>query len=276
MSEVYIKRFTLLDRLFHLGLMVTFIIQGLTGFGRILITDPWGQKLVSIFGGYEGATAVHRWVGVVMILGFVLHTLHMLIRINWSRLKASLFGPDSILPVLDDFRDLWKRILWYFGLGEHPRHRRWTYWEKFDYWAVYWGLPLLALTGLMLMYPIAFSRIFPGWVLNIAALIHRAEAVLAFVYIGIVHFYMGHFRPTSFPFNGAMFSGAVPYEEAEEERPEWMDRLRREQKLAAKKTTPPGAGLRIVSYVFGYLIVICGVFLVVVILSQGHGILSLH
>lgn len=276
MSEVYITRFSLLDRFFHLGLMVTFIIQGLTGFSRIFITTYWGQRLASIFGGYEGATAVHRWVGILMIIGFLLHTIHMLARINWSRLRESLLGPDSILPVPQDFLDLWKRILWYCGLGQKPRLRRWTYWEKFDYWAVYWGLPLLALTGLMLMYPIAFSRFLPGWALNIIALLHRAEAVLAVVYIGIVHFYMGHFRPANFPFNGAMFSGSVPLHEAEKEWPEWVDRLRREQKIAGKKTTAPGRIFRIASYLFGYLIVICGVFLVIVILGQGHGILAVH
>ena len=276
MSEVYIKRFTLLDRFFHFGLMVTFTIQGLTGFSRIFITTPWGERLAFAFGGYEGATIVHKWVGILMIIGFVFHTIHMLIRIRWSSLRHSLFGPDSLIPVWQDFRDLGKRILWFFGLSQKPRHRRWTYWEKFDYWAVYWGLPLLALTGLVLMYPIAFSRVLPGWALNIAALLHQAEAVLAVVYIGIIHFYMGHFRPANFPLNGVMFSGGVPYHEAEQEWPEWVDRLQQEQKLAEKSTAAPGRGLRIASYLFGYLIVICGLLLVIAILGQGYGILAVH
>ncbi|MCF8105629.1 MAG: cytochrome b/b6 domain-containing protein [Desulfohalobiaceae bacterium] len=276
MSEVYIKRFTILDRVFHLGLMITFIIQGLTGFSRIFITSVWGERLASIFGGYEGATVVHKWVGLLMIIGFVLHTIHMLLRINWSGLKDSLLGPDSILPVPEDFRDLWKRILWFFGLGQKPSHRRWTYWEKFDYWAVYWGLPLLALTGLMLMYPIAASRLVPGWLLNIASLLHQAEAVLAVVYICIIHFYMGHFRPANFPFNAAMFSGSVPYQEAEREWPGWVERLRREERLIENTTNPPKRGLRIASYIIGYLVVICGLFLAIAILGQGHGILGLH
>ena len=49
---------------------------------------------------------------------------------------------------------------------EQSLAERWTYWEKFDYWAVFWGLPLLGLTGLMLMNPVAMSRIMPGWVLS--------------------------------------------------------------------------------------------------------------
>lgn len=54
--------------------------------------------------------------------------------------------------------------------------------------AVYWGMPLLAVTGLALMYPIFTSRFVPGWALNIAVLLHRAEAILAISYIFIVHF----------------------------------------------------------------------------------------
>jgi hypothetical protein len=33
-----------------------------------------------------------------------------------------------------------------------PRLDRWAYWEKFDHGGIL-GLPLLAVTGLMLMYP---------------------------------------------------------------------------------------------------------------------------
>jgi len=100
---------------------------------------------------------------------------------------------------------------------------RWTYWGKFDYWAVFWGLPLLAITGLMLIYPMVASRLVPGWALNVAALLHRAEAILAVAYIFIVHFFIGHLRPSSFPLNEGMFSGTVTLENAMEERsqPGW-------------------------------------------------------
>jgi hypothetical protein len=71
----------------------------------------------------------------------------------------------------------------------------------------------------------------PGWTLNIAALLHRAEAILAVSYIFIVHFFIGRLRPTSFPMNQAMFSGSVVLEEAEAEKPAWVERLKKEGKL---------------------------------------------
>ena len=187
-----IKRFNRIDRLFHLFLMITFILQAATGFSRLFITTAWGKKFSYIFGGYESALVIHKWVGVLMIIGFVIHTIHLLIRVDWRNLTRSLFGPDSLVPNFQDIRHLGQRIRWFFGLGSPPKLDRWSYWEKFDYWAVYWGLPLLAITGLMSMYPFLTSRFLPGWSLNIALLRHRAEAILAVAYIFIVHFFIGH------------------------------------------------------------------------------------
>ena len=104
------------------------------------------------------------------------------------------------------------------------------------------GAALLAATGLMLMYPLATSRILPGWSLNIAALLHEAEAILAVTYIFIVHFFIGHLRPSSFPMNEAMFAGSIPLEAAVEEKPAWVARLRSERRMPEEARPPPGAG----------------------------------
>jgi cytochrome b subunit of formate dehydrogenase len=258
-----IKRFSIIDRVFHLFLMLTFIIQTATGFSRLFITTGWGKKLSYFFGGYETALLIHKFVGLLMMVGFVIHTLHLLKRIDWSNLKESIFGPDSLVPNQHDIKHLWQRILWFFGLGKPPKLNRWSYWEKFDYWAVYWGLPLLAITGLMTMYPLVTSRVLPGWSLNIAVLLHRAEAILAVAYIFIVHFFIGHLRPSSFPMNEAMFSGSVPLEEALEEKPAWVERLKAQGELAKSAATPPVAWYRIIYYVFGYAVLICGVYLLI-------------
>src|SRR5210317_317052 len=178
----HIKRFSIIDRVFHLFLMLTFILQTATGFSRLFITTGWGKKLSYVFGGYETALLIHKWVGVLMMAGFVIHTLYLLKRIDWRNLGDSIFGPDSLVPNHHDIKHLWQRILWFFGLGAPPKLNRWSYWEKFDYWAVYWGLPLLAITGLMTMYPFVTSRVLPGWSLNIAVFLHRAEAILAVAY----------------------------------------------------------------------------------------------
>jgi hypothetical protein len=103
----------------------------------------------------------------------------------------------------------------------------------------------------------------PGWTLNIAALLHRAEAILAVSYIFIVHFFIGHLRPTSFPMNQAMFSGSVILEEAAEEKPAWVERLRKEGKLQTAAAKAPALWYKVVYFVFGYAALACGVYLLV-------------
>lgn len=258
-----IKRFSISDRLSHLFLMLTFIIQTATGFGRLFITTGWGEKLSAAFGGYENSLLIHKWVGVLMLAGFLIHTLYLLTRVDWRQPVKSIFGPDSLVPNLQDLKDFGQRIRWTFGLGPRPLLNRWAYWEKFDYWAVYWGLPLLAITGLMLMAPLLTSRFLPGWILNIAAFLHRAEAILAISYIFIVHFFIGHLRPSSFPMNEAMFSGSVAMDEADEEKPAWVDRLRQQGRLESAQAAMPPTWFRAVYFVFGYAVLIAGVYLLI-------------
>lgn len=263
MQTIHIKRFNILDRGFHLFLILTFLIQTATGFSRLFFPTTWGKNLNAVFGGYDTSLLIHKWVGVLMIWGFIFHTLYLLTRIDWKNLWPSLFGPDSLIPTVKDVNHLRQRILWFFGMGPRSRMGRWAYWEKFDYWAVYWGMPLLAITGIMLMYPIAASRYAPGWTLNIAALLHRAEAILAVSYIFIVHFYVGHLRPSSFPMNEAMFAGSISMEEAKAEKPAWVEQLKKEGKLETNTVKPPSFWYKVVYFIFGYAALGFGVYLLV-------------
>ena len=258
-----IRRFSVIERLFHFFLMITFMLQTATGFSRLYSVTAWGKKINAIFGGYETSLLIHIWVGGLMMAGFVIHTAYLLTRINWRTPLLSIFGPDSLVPNLTDLKDFGKRIRWFFGLGPPPRFERWAYWEKFDYWAVYWGLPLLAVTGLMLIYPITICRFLPGWSLNIAIILHRAEAVLAVSYIFIVHFFIGHIRPASFPMNEAMFSGNVPLADVYEEKPAWMERLKKAGDTELIIGNAPVLWYRVLYFVFGYAVLVFGVYLLI-------------
>jgi len=262
-STTHIKRFNKLDRLFHFVLMLTFLIQSATGFSRLFITTSWGKTLSNVFGGYDSSFLIHQRVGLLMIVGFLLHVVYLFTKIDWRNLGESILGPDSLVPNLHDARHLWERILWFLGLGPPPKLDRWAYWEKFDYWAVFWGLPLLAVTGLMLMYPLATSRILPGWGLNVAGLLHEAEAILAVLYIFIIHFFVGHLRPFSFPLNEAMFAGSVPLKEAMEEKPAWVERLEKAGKLELAEAPAPALWYKVLYFAFGYAALAFGVYLLI-------------
>ncbi len=265
-DQVRIVRFNILDRLFHVFIMVTFLLQAVTGLGRLLYATAWGKAVVNLFGGYSGATAVHQTVGVLMIIGFVIHIAYVLARVEWKSWRKSLFDADSLVPRPADVVHLGQKIRWFFGLGPPPTLDRWTYWEKFDYWAVFWGMPLLGVTGLMLMYPLATSRIMPGWVLNVLVLFHRAEALLAMLYIFIIHFTIGHLRRGMFPMNECMFAGSVELEKEEKEKPLWITRLREAGRLEEAIVPGPPRWYRVLYFIFGYTAMVVGLYLLFTIL----------
>lgn len=258
-----LKRFNRVQRLSHLFLMVTFLIQAGTGFGRLFITTDFGRSLSRLFGGYETAIVIHFWVGVLMIAGFSVHTIYMLSKIDWKNPIKSILGPDSLVPNLNDAKHLLQRIGWTIGKSSQPKLDRWAYWEKFDYLAVYWGLPLLAITGLMLKFPLLTTLVLPGWALNIAALFHRAEAILAVSYIFIVHFFIGHLRPFYFPMHEAMFSGSVHLDEVLKEKPAWVERLKKQGRLEHTMAKPPARWFRAIYFLFGYTALGFGLYILI-------------
>jgi hypothetical protein len=107
------------------------------------------------------------------------------------------------------------------------------------------------------------SRIVPGWALNVAALLHRAEAILAVSYIFMIHFFIGHLRPSSFPMNEGMFSGSITIEKAKEEKPAWVERIKKEGKLELVMAKPPARWYRVVYFIFGYSALAFGVYLLI-------------
>ncbi len=253
------KRFTPLDRLFHLGLVVTFLVQSATGLGRLYVTTPWGGSLVRIMGGYEHVLLVHYGVGVAMTLIFLAHVAHTLVRVG----RRGWLGPDSLVFSWRDFRHFGQNVRWVLGRGESARLGRWSYWEKFDYWAIFWGMPILAVTGIMLYHSVETSRYIAGWGLNIAGVLHRAEALLAMGYIFLVHFFMGHLRPSAFPMNPTIFTGEMGTEEVQEEKPAWADELKREGLWANGSGKTPSLLFKTGYTVFGYTAVVVGLYLLV-------------
>lgn len=261
-AVIRVRRFTGIDRLTHVLLIVTFMILAVTGAAQVVMHTDWGRQLLWLMGGYQQVKAVHIAAGWAMTIGFAVYIIMALARVDWSRPGRSLFGPDSLIPTWRDFKEFGQRFLWFLGLAKAPRFERWTYLEKFDYWAVFWGIPLLFITGLMLYYPIETSRILPGWTLNVASVLHRAEAVLALVYIVLIHLVFGHFRRSTFPLNDAMFTGGVPLDHLEQEKPDWVARLRREGRLARIAVAAPALWFRALYFIFAYATIAFGVYLV--------------
>jgi len=258
-----IRRFTPIQRLFHLILMLCFLTQGATGLSRLYIETAWGQWLAWIFGGYGTAGTIHKIVGVAMFLAFGTHLIYVLFKIKWQSGPRALFGPDSLVPHPRDIKNFFLHIGWFLHLSRHPRFDRWGYWEKFDYWAVFWGTPVLGVTGLLLISPVFTSLFFPGWILNIALWVHRIESILAMAHVFIIHFFIGHLRRHSFPMDLAMFEGAVSLESVRHEKSIWIERLESSGRLQQMMVPRASKSFRVACYFFGYTAMAIGLFLLI-------------
>ena len=258
-----IKRFSPLQRILHFLLMLSFLTQGATGLSRMYIETSWGKWLSLLFGGYESALKVHKFVGIFMVCGFLIHILYLLFKIDWTNFPGSLLGPDSLLSQLKDVKEFFQHIGWFIGAKKAPAFDRWGYWEKFDYWAVFWGMVILGSSGLLMAYSLASTRFIPGWGLNVALWVHRIEALLAMVHVFIIHLFIAHLRRHNFPMDLTIFEGSTDLEAARHEKPAWIERLKKAGKLESIMVPEAQVGWRALFYMVGYTAVAIGVFLLI-------------
>lgn len=257
-----IKRFSPFQRLFHLLLMTSFLIQAVTGVGRMYIETNFGKGLVAPFGGFYGALTVHRWVGVFMLILFVIHLTYLLAVLLKSG-KKTISGPDSIIPRSSDIKPALQHLGWMLGIKKHPKFERWAYWEKFDYWAVFWGMVIIGGTGLILYNPLTTSEIMPGWVLNVAFWVHRIEAILAMGHVFIIHFAIAHLRKSHFPMDKAIFTGQASLKANTLEKAAWIERLKSEDRISSMTTEEVSVPVRILTYVIGFSAIFAGLYILV-------------
>jgi cytochrome b subunit of formate dehydrogenase len=223
-------RFEKFHRTLHVIVIVSFLGLALTGLPLKYSGQEWARRLAAALGGFESTSFWHRVCAVMTAFYFIAHLIWLVRKIAEARRggmtwRVMFFGPDSTIPNLRDLRDLLGMFRWFFGLGKKPVFERWTYWEKFDYWAVFWGVAIIGTSGLLLWFPEFFTRFLPGQALNIAKVIHSEEALLATGFIFTIHFFNTHLRAEKFPMDMGMLTGLVSKEELQEERPEWVRRL---------------------------------------------------
>ncbi len=214
-------RFTEKQRAFHACMVVSFITLALTGMSLKFSYTGWAVMLSRILGGFETAGFIHRCAALVMFATFISHLVDLQRHRKehnktWLQL---IFGPDSLLPNGQDLREFIATMKWFVGLGPRPQYGRWTYWEKFDYFAVFWGIFIIGSTGLTLWFPILFTKILPGSFLNVATIIHSDEALLATGFIFTVHFFNTHLRPEKFPMDTTIFTGRMTVAELKRDKP---------------------------------------------------------
>src|SRR5512134_2859093 len=266
-SGRHYRRFGPIERVMHAFLMITFIGCALTGVPLLFADHLWATGLVKLMGGFQGAALIHRICAAVMTVVFVGHVIRVFVRAFMAEDWLSYFwGPNSLVPNLKDGQDIVGMFKWFFGKGPRPQFDRYTYWEKFDYWAVFWGMFIIGGSGFMLWFPNFFSLLLPGWVLNVATIVHGEEALLAVGFIFTIHFFNGHLRPEKFPMDMVIFTGRLSEAELRHERPAEYERLARSGEIDRLTVPPPTPSTWRIGRVVGTIALTIGLALVLLIM----------
>jgi len=250
----YVQRFTIFPRFLHFLVIISFLTLAVTGMALKFASEPWAEFIADFFGSFEILGALHRLMAVITFTYFAL--TFVLMYQNWKKSGKSLLkfilDTDSMVPNLNDAKELLQTFKWFFGMGPQPKYGRWTYWEKFDFMAVFWGVAVIGTTGLTLWFPEKFTIIIPGYWINIATIIHSDEALLASGFIFTIHFFNTHLRPEKFPMDPVIFTGTMPLDELEHERPREYAELVESGKLDEVLVPPTPRWFFVVSHVFGF------------------------
>ena len=254
----HVKRFSLTWRIAHLTFAVSLMVLTLTGMPLFYPDVAWAPVIMKALGGPQTAGLIHRVSAIIFAGVFFWHLLYILVRIarDWKNFK--FFGPNSLIPNWQDAKDMLAMFKWFFGKGPRPVFDRWTYWEKFDYWAPFWGVTIIGVSGLVMWLPNVFGAFLPGWIFNVAAIFHGEEAFLAVVFLFTVHFFNNHFRPDKFPLDVVMFTGTFSLEVFKHEHAVEYQRLVQTGELEKYLVEAPSPMKLAASKLLGFILIAAG------------------
>jgi len=220
-------RFTRLQRTLHGCIVLSFLSLAMTGLTLKFSYTGWAVFLSRLLGGFQTAGYIHRFAALVMFAAFITHLVDLckLKKRKYGSWRSMLLGPNSMIPMKRDLDEFIVTLKWFLHLGPKPEYGRWTYWEKFDYFAVFWGVFIIGSTGLTLWFPVFFTCVLPGAFLNVATIIHSDEALLATGFIFTVHFFNTHLRPEKFPMDTTVFTGRMALPELKRDKRKEYDAL---------------------------------------------------
>lgn len=208
-EHAFVERMPRRFRWQHAVLLTSFFLLVLTGFA-LKFPDSWFASMLSL--GEAKRHLLHRIAAVILIGVSIYHVFDVIITRKGRRLVFDLF------PTLDDARGAWQNLSYYLGLtAEKPTFARFNYAEKAEYWALVWGMIVMAVTGIMLWAKVTVGNHLPRWWLDVATAIHFYEAVLATLAIIVWHFYQVFLDPDVYPMNWAWWDGKMPLHHYREE-----------------------------------------------------------
>ena len=213
--EPTFTRFTLSQRIEHALLLASVTMLCVTGLPQRFVDAAWGQRLISCMGGLDWVRWMHHMFGVMLLSEALYHLIASLGELLFARSKAM-----AMFPRARDFRDAFHQVAHLIGMrAEEPQFGRYDFRHKIEYWSLVWGMLLMGVTGVILLFPTNATRLVPGSIVTASRVAHSYEALLAFLAIVLWHLYNAHFAAESFPMDTSIFTGKISVARMRKEHP---------------------------------------------------------
>ncbi|MDZ4242894.1 MAG: cytochrome b/b6 domain-containing protein, partial [Candidatus Omnitrophota bacterium] len=192
-------RMTVNERVQHFILLLSFSVLAYTGFALKYPETWWSAP----FAGHgEWRRLGHRIAAVVFCAFLIYHTIYLLATKRGREKIKALWLKGS------DFVQLWETLLYNLGKRtQRPLYSRYSYVEKFEYWALVWGSIVMIVTGTLMVASDWLLSVLPKWVYDVVAAVHYYEAVLACLAIIVWHGYSTMFDPDEYPMKLTWLNG---------------------------------------------------------------------
>jgi formate dehydrogenase gamma subunit len=224
MADDEIQRFTSWQVIQHALWALAFTTLLVTGLALKYPGNAISQAVIGILGMGLRAS-LHRLAGILFVILGVVHIVYYIVIDRGS--KPIMLGTKDISDIVQDLKYHLRMT------DEGPKYGRYTWIEKFDYWAGAAGSFLIGITGLAMWTSYAGNAgfgvtLFSGLslqVYNWFRLIHGYEAILAGSVIVLLHMYMAVWRPGNFPLAMQIWTGKMSRHHYEDEHPLELEEL---------------------------------------------------
>lgn len=209
--------------------VMIFAVLVCTGLSQRFYTLAVSQWFILHLGGIDSVRIIHRFAGVLFSFGVAAHVAFAAAGIIYKKWQPSMVITKK------DFTDVVHNIRYYLGLETVPvQSGRYSYKQKFEYWAILTGVLIMIGTGFILWFPVTITKFLPGEIIPAAKVLHTNEALVVFLIISIWHIYNAIFSPEVFPLDTSIFTGYLSRERMLLEHPLELA----EQKEATRSNSP--------------------------------------
>jgi formate dehydrogenase gamma subunit len=227
-SERTFARFPLSERWEHALFLLTFGVLLLTGLPQKYRAAEWSQYLLSTPERLEFIQTIHHIAALILLAETIYHLGRGLIRLSQRRLNGAM------LPTWQDVRDAFAMLRYLLFLDrKKPSFGKFSFEQKFTYWFFIFGTLIMIGSGLVIWFPVIFTRILPGGIIPAAKLAHSAEAIAAAIFVLMWHSYHVHVERL----NLSIFTGRLSEREMHEYHQREYERL-----TPQPHDTSPGEG----------------------------------